>query len=432
MRVWWCVAAAVSTAIAATDAGNVSFVQYLSQAGGALAWRRRSTSSRLEELRCAAAAGGPPLEVVAIGGSMTKGTGCGRIAGCPWPARLAARAAVARDSGARIRIHNLAVSGTCTGCVTASLPLRLDMNVPNVSVVLWDYGVNDADSHKAVYRQGRFKDLRRAAADVFLRGLLSRVPPPAVVVIEGSGLVTPHAAAAEHYDLDILAYHKMTARVPAPLRHNCSWKANQAHPPPTVHHALGDLVWWFLAARPTDCSHTTRVETPLPAPLASVAERSMFVTCSAPLDYYASLPPGEPSLGTAASTVGSAWRVHRVGIVSHVHSRHWLLPTQALHRGRRRRTSGQVRLARNRDPWSIFGRCQTGVLAQFLNGGSARRRAPPVLRLERNGCCLRGWGSAKRGGALCALARPVHAARHDDLRLWHSHQRQQPVKEAPS
>lgn len=126
---------------------------------------------------------------------------------------------------------------------------------------------------------------------------------PAVVLVEGSGLVTPHAAAAEHYDLDILAYHKMAARAPAPLRHNCSWKANQAHPPPTVHHALGDLVWWFLAARPTDCSHTTRAETPLPAPLASVAERSMFVTCSAPLDYYASLPPGEPSLGTTASTV---------------------------------------------------------------------------------------------------------------------------------
>jgi|TARA_B100000530_G_scaffold284335_1_gene198630 hypothetical protein len=50
----------------------------------------------------------------------------------------------------------------------------------------------------------------------------------------------------------------------------------------------------------------------LPPPLASVAARAFFVTCAAPLDYYASLPPGEPSLGTVASTVGSAWRVRRV------------------------------------------------------------------------------------------------------------------------
>ena len=60
---------------------------------------------------------------------------------------------------------------------------------PNVSVVLWDYGVNDADAHKAVYRQGRFKDLRVAAADVLLRELLSRDAPAVVVVMEGSGPV---------------------------------------------------------------------------------------------------------------------------------------------------------------------------------------------------------------------------------------------------
>ena len=341
MRLWawvWCAAAAEAAlrpyrtsrnraAIPAADNAhrtipaannNETFVQYLNRTGGALAWKRRSRSGRLEELRCAAAAGGPPLEVATLGGSMTKGTGCGRVAECPWPARLAARAAsdaesdasIARDAG--VRVHNLAVSGTCTGCVTATLPPRLDMTVPNVSVVLWDYGVNDADAHKAVYRQGRFKDLRVAAADVLLRELLSRDPPPVVVVIEGSGPVKAHAAAAEHYDLDVLAYHRAAAGAPAPLHHNCSWKPNVAHPPPTVHHALGDLVWWFLAARPTDCSRTTRANAPLPPPLASVAARAFFVTCAAPLDYYASLPPGEPSLGTVASTVGSAWRVRRV------------------------------------------------------------------------------------------------------------------------
>ena len=342
MRLWvwvWCAAAAAEAAprpyrtsrnraaIPAADNAhrtipaannNETFVQYLNRTGGALAWKRRSRSGRLEELRCAAAAGGPPLEVATLGGSMTKGTGCGSAAECPWPARLAARAAsdaesdasIARD--ARVRVHNLAVSGTCTGCVTATLPPRLDMTVPNVSVVLWDYGVNDADAHKAVYRQGRFKDLRVAAADVLLRELLSRDPPPVVVVIEGSGPVKAHAAAAEHYDLDVLAYHRAAAGAPAPLYHNCSWKPNVAHPLPTVHHALGDLVWWFLAARPTDCSRTTRANAPLPPPLASVAARAFFVTCAAPLDYYASLPPGEPSLGTVASTVGSAWRVRRV------------------------------------------------------------------------------------------------------------------------
>ena len=254
--------------------------------GGALAWKRRSRSGRLEELRCAAAAGGPPLEVATLGGSMTKGTGCGRAAECPWPARpRRGRPATRREDDARVRVHNLAVSGTCTGCVTATLPPP-DMTVPNVSVVLWDYGA-DADAHKAVYRQGRFKDLRVAAADVLLRELLSRDPPPVVVVIEalGPSKRTPQRQSTTTSTCDHRARQAPRPSPPQLLVETkcCSPTTNRASRPRRV--------WWFLAARPTDVP-ARRAQT-LPPPLTSVAASLRDVR-----DYYASLPPGEPSLGT--------------------------------------------------------------------------------------------------------------------------------------
>ena len=99
-------------------------------------------------------------------------------------------------------------------------------------MVLWDYGVNDADAHKGVYHQGRYNDLRKAAAEVFMKELRSLPNPPVVVLVEGRQPVAAHLAVADRYDLHVISYHDATARAPGGLGKQITWGANQCpgHP----------------------------------------------------------------------------------------------------------------------------------------------------------------------------------------------------------
>jgi hypothetical protein len=50
---------------------------------------------------------------------------------------------------------NLAIAASCTGCVLSSVVPRVLAHAPDAALIVWDYSVNDADAHKAVYQQRR-------------------------------------------------------------------------------------------------------------------------------------------------------------------------------------------------------------------------------------------------------------------------------------
>ena len=98
-----------------------------------------------------------PTRVVVLGGSMTSGVGCQNVTrrGCPWPNRLQARLDAARGGARAVEVVNLAIAASCTGCVLSSVVPRVLAHAPDAALIVWDYSVNDADAHKAVYQQRR-------------------------------------------------------------------------------------------------------------------------------------------------------------------------------------------------------------------------------------------------------------------------------------
>ena len=282
---------------------------------------RKSAARRLDRVRCSAA----PLDVAVVGGSMTYGVLCNEKAAaggagldCPWPLRVARRAATAAGNGTqRVVVHNLAISATCTGCVTAQIVPRLAALAPNASVVLFDYGINDEDAHKAVYHQGNFRDLRGAATEVFIREILSMDRPPVIVVIEGRAPVGTHRAVATGYDLDVISYRDAIRALPvtASYSQRIRWTNTKmmSHPPATVHTALGDLIYAILSTRPGDCDEISAALPPLPKLLFPADQRAMFPTCGTPLAFLTSAPPGTTPAGAEAmlgapAAVGASWR----------------------------------------------------------------------------------------------------------------------------
>lgn len=294
---------------------------FASGAGAEAARVRKSAARRLDRVRCSAA----PLDVAVVGGSMTYGVLCNEKAAaggagldCPWPLRVARRAATAARNGTqRVVVHNLAISATCTGCVTAQIVPRLATLAPNASVVLFDYGINDEDAHKAVYHQGNFRDLRGAATEVFIREILSMDRPPVIVVIEGRAPVGAHRAVATGYDLDVISYNDAIRALPvtASYSQRIRWTNTKmmSHPPATVHTALGDLIYAILSTRPGDCDEISAAPPPLPKLLFPADQRAMFPTCGMPLAFLTSAPPGTTPAGAEAmlgapAAVGASWR----------------------------------------------------------------------------------------------------------------------------
>jgi hypothetical protein len=98
-----------------------------------------------------------PMKVVVLGGSMTSGVGCQNATrrGCPWPNRLQMRLDAALGGVRAVEVVNLAIAASCTGCVLSSVVPRVLAHAPDAALVIWDYSVNDADAHKAVYQQRR-------------------------------------------------------------------------------------------------------------------------------------------------------------------------------------------------------------------------------------------------------------------------------------
>jgi hypothetical protein len=302
--------------------------------------------------------------IAVFGGSMTWGVGCDPkvAAGCPWPVRL--QALLANETRPRVRVVNMALSATCTGCVLSSLGPRVWATAPDVSLVVWDYSANDKDLHKAAYHRGTKSDLRVAAGEAFVR-LMSCLPSrPAVLLVESNARVAAHMTVARHYRVSTLEYHMVSKAVNVPPL--LEWKgargSAEVHPPWPVHHALAELVaWWWrrphgpsLAqrrrtfasverarletlrarspkpsekydARHFEEKHYHDCEAAFPRALTPPADRAIFRTCVQPLTMVSSGGEGlNATIEAAATAAGASWSYSAADAGGRSDKRGWL------------------------------------------------------------------------------------------------------------
>ena len=256
--------------------------------------------------------GGRELRLVAIGGSMTAGIGCGSDgrhardgAACSFGGRFAAWLRRAFP-GADVRFANHGVGGTTTaGALPMLRRLAADADGRAPDLLLVDFTGNDRPPPAGAPRG----DLENQAATEALVRAVSRWFPLAAVMLVDSKCTERfpgHDAVAAHYGVPLVSYHDAVGDADAPAPQRCApplrWSgaqgARSAHPEWPTHQLIADSVAFgfrALAARlacdddEPDAAGGAPAGAPrrsLAPPLTDAATLARYAPCDRPLALY--------------------------------------------------------------------------------------------------------------------------------------------------